>query len=66
MNLFNTRKEALDICAEFIPLMLRGPRGENAYGWCKDYNSSGRFFNEQAGWHFENQEDALVFTLTWG
>ncbi len=66
MKVFKSSEEASDICTNFVPLVIHGPRGNNAYDWCKDYKSVGRFYSLTTGWHFELKNDALVFTLTWG
>ncbi len=66
MDRFNSNEEALDICAEFIPLVLAGPPGRQACKWCMNHKSDGRFLNRSSGWHFELEKDALIFALVWG
>ncbi len=42
----------------------------NAYRWCKAYNSDGEFHTTPATptrlWYFENEKDAIMFALKWG
>ncbi len=58
--------ETLNVYAEFIPIVLPGDKGFKALGWCRDHNSSDRFYNASNGWYFEHKGDALLFTLRWG